>query len=95
MMQTKGDRAAPPQATLVEMGVPVFNGAFSTFLAVLTLSLAVSYSMRCARLCSLPLAVSYSTRLLQHLLQTIRERLYIRRGARAHGAAGGPELHWA
>ena len=95
MMQTKGDRVERVRATLVEMGVPVFNGAFSTFLAVLTLSLAVSYSMRCARLCSLSLAVSYSTRLLQHLLQTIRERLYIRRGARAHGAAGGFELHWA
>ena len=46
MMQTKGDRVERVQATLVEMGVPVFNGAFSTFLAVLTLSLAVSYSMR-------------------------------------------------
>ena len=44
MMQTKGDRVERVRATLVEMGVPVFNGAFSTFLAVLTLSLAVSYS---------------------------------------------------
>ena len=48
MMQTKGDRIERVGATLVEMGVPVFNGAFSTFLAVLTLSLAVSYSMVCA-----------------------------------------------
>ena len=30
----------------VEMGVPVFHGAFSTFLAIVMLSTAVSFSMR-------------------------------------------------
>lgn len=46
MMQTKGDRVDRVKTTLIEMGVPVFHGAFSTFLAVLTLSTAVSFSMR-------------------------------------------------
>eukprot|EP01043_Picozoa_sp_COSAG02_P046194 COSAG02_NODE_4300_length_5532_cov_6.802503_1_plen_899_part_00 len=46
MMQTKGDRVDRVKTTLVDMGVPVFHGACSTFLAVLMLSTAVSFSMR-------------------------------------------------
>ena len=46
MMQQGSDRVERVKLTLVEMGVPVFHGGFSTFLAVMTLATAVSYSMR-------------------------------------------------
>lgn len=43
MLQTRGDREQRMLDALKEVGVSVFNGAFSTFLAVLVLSFAESY----------------------------------------------------